>query len=269
MKKVGMVLNNKKSQIRTFSQSVAAILRGKNIETWFEHEPWCNTANTDLILVLGGDGTVLRAFREFGTLEVPFFCVNFGNIGFLSAIEPDDINEYLPSILEGKYSIEERTVIQISVIREETEEILCSYALNDVVIRSPQPKISRQLLKIDGNIFAKYEGDGIICATPTGSTAYSLSAGGAIVDPQMEAIIITPICSRLNMTKSMVLNAKHKLEIINKDRSPHSLLVIDGVQHSYLLNDDVIKIEKAALKAKLVQVKKNRYYHLLHSRLRD
>jgi len=268
LKKIGIFLHNQKVQAQVFSKFIAKQFQKENIEVWFEFEPSCNPENTDLILVLGGDGTVLRAFWEFGKLEIPFLCINFGNIGFLSAIEPDDFVKYLPAILDKKYHIEERSVIQVSLIRKGRDEVLHAYALNDVVIRSVLPKISRQLLSIDGKIVTEYEGDGVICATSTGSTAYSLSAGGPIIAPQVEAIVITPICSRISSLSPIVLSTKHKVEIIiDRDLHKSSVLTVDGRQNTYLFNKDVIKIEKAPLKAKLVQLNKDRYFNLLQARL--
>jgi NAD+ kinase len=259
--------NSYRIDAKHFSEFILKILNDENIEVWFEDDPEYNPADTDLIMVLGGDGTLLKAFHKFGKMEIPFLCINFGKIGFLSTIEPDDFLQYLPLIVEKKYRIEERTAIYVSLLRGGQNEVFCDYAFNDVVVKSVIPKVSRQTLRIDGTFFSLYQGDGIICATATGSTAYSLSAGGAIVDPALNALTLTPICSRANLMNSIVISTEHKLEILCNDSYPCSIMAVDGSQHISLFYNDLIKIQKASLKIKLVQFDQNRYFNLLESKL--
>jgi len=123
------------------------------------------------------------------------------------------------------------------------------------------------MLYIDDNLFSKYEGDGIILATSTGSTAYSLSAGGSVVDPQLNAIVITPICSRANLMNSMVISADHIIKIICTDLYPCSIIAVDGREQINLFNHDIVSIQKASFKIKLVQFNPDRYFNLLQSKL--
>jgi len=267
MKKIGIMTNGYRIDAKYFSKFISRRLSEENIEVWFEQDPAYDPANTDLLVVLGGDGTLLKAFHKFGKMEIPYLCINFGNIGFLSTFEPEDFLHYLPLIVEEKYRIEERTALYVSLLRGGKHEIFCDYAFNDVVVKSVLPRVSRQSLRIDGTFFSQYEGDGIICATATGSTAYSLSAGGAIVDPTLNALTITPICSRANLMNSMVISVDHKLEIICNDLHPCSILAVDGSELISLINNDLIKMEKASLKIKLVQFDQDRYFNLLQSKL--
>lgn len=267
MKKIGIMTNNYRIDAKHFSEFISNRLRQENIEVWFEQDLAYDPANTDLLVVLGGDGTLLKAFHKFGKMGIPYLCINFGNIGFLSTIEPDEFLQYLPLIVEEKYLIAERIAIYVSLLRGGQNEVFCDYAFNDVVVKSVIPKISRQTLRINGTFFSQYEGDGIICATATGSTAYSLSAGGAIVDPALDALTITPICSRANLMNSMVISTDHILEILCSDLYPCSILAVDGSQHISLFNNDLIKIQKASLKIKLIQFDQNRYFNLLQSKL--
>jgi len=267
LKEIGIYINNKKTQAQIFGEFLIKQLSKEKVKVWFGRNIPCNLENTDLIIIIGGDGTLLKAFSQFGKNEIPFLCINFGNTGFLSAIEPNQFLEYLPTILNEKYYVEERAVMQIS-LRRNTGEVLSYYALNDMVIRSIQLKTCRQLLKVDGNIFTEYEGDGVVCATSTGSTAYSLSAGGAIIDPQLQAITITPICSKINSLQSIVLSFNHTVEIICDDNfNLCSLMGVDGKETANLCSKDVVRIDRASIKAKLVQLEKDRYFNRIQYRL--
>jgi Predicted sugar kinase len=267
MKKIGVITVDRRPDVQYFCDFMVKKFEGESVDVWFESEQSYNLTGTDLIVVLGGDGTMLRAFHKFGEMEIPFLGINFGNIGFLCTIEPHDFFEYFSLILDEKYRIEERGIMQVSIIRENQTEVVYGYAFNDVVIKSVLPKVSRQLLHIDGNLFSKYEGDGIICATSMGSTAYSLSAGGSIVEPHLDAIVITPICSRANLMNSMVISTEHKIEILCTDLYPCSILTVDGGEQINLFNNDIVGIQKAGLKVKLIQFNQDRYFKLLQSKL--
>jgi NAD+ kinase len=267
MKKIGIITNGGRTDVLSCGDFFAKKFREQNIEVWLDSEPEHNPTDSDLLIVLGGDGTLLKSFHEYGEMGIPFLGVNFGNIGFLSTIEPDDFIEYLPSIIKDEYQISERIALQVSLCRQKQDAIFSGYAFNDVVVKSVMPRISRQLVHIGGNLFSQYEGDGVICATSTGSTAYSLSAGGSIIDPRLVAVILTPICSRANLMNSIVISAEHTIGILCNDIYPCSILTIDGNEPIRLINRDLIKIEKSSHKIKLVQFDQDRYFNLLHSKL--
>ncbi len=267
LKEIGIYINNRKNQAQIFGEFLLKQLSKEKFKVWVETNAPCNLENTDLIIVIGGDGTLLEAFGQFGKCEIPFLCINFGNTGFLSAIEPKQFHDYWPLILNEKYYVEERSVMQISITRD-AGEVLKYHALNDVVIRSTRLKTCRQILKIDGKMFAEYEGDGVVCSTSTGSTAYSLSAGGAIIDPQLQAITITPICSKIKSLRPIVLSFDHTVEIICDDNlNLCSLIGIDGKEKANLCSKDVVRIDRASIKAKLVQLEKGRYLNRIQYRL--
>ncbi|MEA4926462.1 MAG: NAD(+)/NADH kinase [Syntrophomonadaceae bacterium] len=268
MMKIGIIMNgSNRMDVLSGSNFIAQKFREQNIEVWLDSSPEYNPADSDLLMVLGGDGTLLKSFHKYGEMGIPFLGVNFGNIGFLSLIEPDDFIKYLPAIVKKEFEIGERNVLQVSLCREKQDVVISSYAFNDIVVKAVIPKISRQILNIDGNFFSKYEGDGIICATSTGSTAYSLSAGGSIIDPRLAAAIITPICARANMMNSIVISAEHHIEILCNDIYPCSIFAVDGNEPVRLINRDLIKIKKSSLKIKLVQFDQDRYFNLLQSKL--
>lgn len=171
----------------------------------------------------------------------------------------------MPAIIAGPYQVDERPVMHVSVVRK-NQDIQRYYALNDLVIRSNYLHISRQLLRIDGRDICLYEGDGLIVASPTGSTGYSLSAGGSIVEPILEAFIITSLLSRKKSLTSLIVGMEHKLEIVCYDPESWSRLFIDGKELASLEYGELINVVSTDLRAKFVVLNPERYFNLLHQR---
>lgn len=261
MKRCGIVLNNKGRHIREYKNYLAKNLKDVQIEVWCEDDRNITTDHTDLIIVLGGDGTTLRAFRKYLYLNVPFMCINFGTVGFLSSIEPQQFMAYLPRIINEEYQSLNRSILQVAYFRNNTL-INHYHALNEVVIRSNKPKVCRQSVYIDGCLCLEVEGDGIICSTSTGSTAYSLSAGGPVVDCELDSIIVTPICSRNNWARSYVASPQRKVQIISNDTISRSML-IDGEELKNLSNGDMVIVKLAEAKAQFVQFSNDYHFNSL------
>ena len=159
-----------------------------------------------LILVLGGDGTFLKTVRCFGRDNIPLAGINTGHLGFLTRIESSKLDECLSAILSGDVSIEQRWMLEIPQHNE--------LALNDVVVKNSQPtRLAKLQVWVDDELLADYDADGLIVSTPTGSTAYNLSAGGPILDPETQVVAITPICSHSLAAKPIVLPAHRRLTI--------------------------------------------------------
>lgn len=260
---IGVVVNTSKIKAVKFGRDLLSELTRRGVAA----QCGCDCqgmADSDLIIILGGDGTVLQAFQDYGFLQIPFLCINFGSSGFLSTIDPEQFIDYLPFTLEGNYRIVERSVMRVTILRKhrEAEEL---YALNDLVVRSSHLHISRQLLKIDGKVICSYEGDGIIVATSTGSTGYALSAGGAIVEPDLRVFSIRSLFPRVKSLNSLILSMKHSLEIVCTDPRPYSKPFIDGLELAPLSHEDVIQVEEAELKARFVVLDGSRYFSLLSS----
>jgi NAD+ kinase len=267
MKTFGVYINKEKEPARQFAQVLLKLLLQRQVTVWLGPDIPDKLENTDLIIIIGGDGTLLEAFSQIGKYEIPLLCVNFGKTGFLSAMEPEEILAYLPIILNQRYQVEERAVMQIS-LSTGTGELFNYYALNDLVIRSTRLKTCRQLLKVDGKMLSAYEGDGIICATSTGSTAYSLSAGGSIIDPLLQAVIVTPICSKIASLQPLVFSFDRTIEIICDDPCQLcSLIGIDGRETYNLASKDAVRINKAPYKAKFIELDKGRYVNRIQDRL--
>jgi NAD+ kinase len=209
-------------------------------------------APADLVFVLGGDGTLLHAARCFAGAGTPIIGVNLGTVGFLSSIEPENLQFCLDAIMRQEYDLEARIMIDAAVTRD-NQLFYRGTALNDVVLRSRTSHTILVELMIDGKPHTTYQGDGIICATPTGSTAYSFSAGGPVIDNGLEALVITPICSHLSSSRSLVVSASSRLTLeLNSDSSTD--LAVDGQEELPLLKGDLVQIERSSLVTNLLRL---------------
>ncbi len=222
----------------------------------------------DLIFSVGGDGTILHAAILAASVDKPILGINTGRLGFLAQLEPSQL-EQLPQIIEGDYTIDERMLLKASVYHEQ-ELIHTGYALNDVVIsRMALGKMVDIHIDCDGRPFTNYRADGIIFSTPTGSTAYSLSAGGSIVDPTIHSILLTPICPHSLFDRSIIFAPDKKLTVSTREinNPAEANLAIDGVVVDGLYQHDSIVIERGERSAKLIQLKNTDFYDILTQKM--
>jgi len=223
----------------------------------------------DIVIVFGGDGTFLKAARTFAASDVPILGINLGQLGFLTDIEVEMLEDGLDKLLAGKYQIEERMILEGRVIRSK-QLVSRLIAINDLVLtKGPFSRIIKLETFIDGEYITTYPGDGLIIACPTGSTAYSLSAGGPIVNPKMKSLIITPICPHTLNSRSIVTTEDE--EIVVKVDADHSevMLTVDGQESFPILSDDIIKINKSNLVAKMIKLEGYNFYKILRNRLHN
>jgi len=219
----------------------------------------------DLVIALGGDGTILHAVRTMGGKDVPILGVNFGGLGFLTEITQQELYSSLKDVLKGKFAIEERMMLEISSQTDMTP----LHALNDVVISKENlARIISLKVFIDSEYLTTYEGDGIVVATPTGSTAYSLSAGGPIVIPEMKTIILTPICPHTLSVRPLVVPHLSKLTIVIESDTEGIILTIDGQEGINLNLHDEVKITCAEKTVKLIKSKERSFYDVLRTKLK-
>ncbi|MBE6911633.1 MAG: NAD(+)/NADH kinase [Oscillospiraceae bacterium] len=225
--------------------------------------------DADLVISFGGDGTLLDTASRVSSLGIPVLGINIGRIGYMAEIESHEI-EYLQHILDGDYKVEERMMLDISV-RRGNEVVFEDVALNDAVIFKSGVSWTIDMdIYADNMFISRYSGDGVIVATPTGSTAYSLSAGGPIIDPLARNITITPVCTHALTAKPIVLFYKRVINIIphnKKDKA--SAVSADGGKEFELLNGDVLTIKMSDTKTKLIHVKNNNFYDVLYTKLSD
>jgi NAD+ kinase len=221
----------------------------------------------DLLIVLGGDGTLLSMARAVGDLGVPIMGVNLGGLGFLTATTLDEMLPSLEAALAGHMVIEERLMLLARVIRNGAA--VCEHmALNDVVItKSAMSRIIGLTVSVAGQYATAYRADGLIISTATGSTAYSLSAGGPIVAPSVDAIVLTPICSHTLTNRPIVLPASQRIEVtIQSDQE--IMLTVDGQVGVGLRERDVVDVVKAQAPMRLVRFPQKDFFSVLRTKLK-
>ena len=225
-------------------------------------------AGTDVLVVVGGDGTLLSAARSIGSARTPILGVNLGSLGFLTEITLAEMFPTLERLLAGRYQVEERMRIRVSVLRG-NREISRHDLLNDIVVnKSALARILNIHVDVDGAYITTYRADGLILSTPTGSTAYSLSAGGPIVDPSVAAFVLTPICPHTLSNRPLVLPEKSDLQISVENSNEDVYLTIDGQVGFPLLGDDRIRARRAPNPVRLVLTEGKDYFEVLRQRLR-
>lgn len=223
----------------------------------------------DLLIVLGGDGTLLGIARDInGKYDVPILGINIGNLGFLSSIEIQDLDGALNKIKNGQYTIQNRILLECKVHNE--NEDVNSKALNDVVIaRGTLSRMAKFQVYIDKKLYYTFKGDGLIVSTPTGSTAYSFSAGGPFVYPDIEVIILTPICPHTRGMQPIVLKSNSEILIKAENYNGEIYLTFDG-QEARKINDNTsIIINKAKDVAKILLFDDYDYFNVLRKKILD
>ena len=222
--------------------------------------------NVDLVLVMGGDGTILRLVNEMKDIDVKFFGINMGHLGFLSEIPPVHVGKILARVLAGDYTVDKRMMIKAELVRD-GKKIGKFHALNEFSIT--QGTLSRLLMlktKVGNRKLANYRSDGLIIATPTGSTAYSLSAGGPIIHPSIRAFIVTPICPHSFTHKPIVIPDTKGMEVLVASDYDMMILTIDGQQSVSLKHKDVIHIKRDGF-AEFIRLPNENYFLTLRKKL--
>jgi len=224
-------------------------------------------SEADLLVVMGGDGTLLAAARLLGDREIPILGVNLGSLGFLTSVTLEELYPLLEVTLAGKHEISERGVLRAQMLRNGAA-VEGARALNDAVVN--QAALARLMdfdVHIDGNHVARYRADGIIVATPTGSTAYSLAAGGPIVMPDIHAFVITPICPHMLTNRPLVIPDSSRIEIAPEQQGEPVHLTLDGQVGFQLQPGDRVVIERAKTRVQLVRAAGKSYFEVLRSKL--
>ena len=224
-------------------------------------------AQVDLLIILGGDGTLLSMARAVGDLGVPLLGVNLGGLGFLTATTLDEMFPALEAYLEGRMAIEERMLLSARVVRN--GQTVCEHgALNDVVItKSAMSRIIDLSVSVDGRHATAYRADGLIISTPTGSTAYSLSAGGPILFPTMDAVVLTPICSHTLTNRPIVVPGTARIEVtLLADQEV--MATMDGQVGVGLREGDTVEVCKAAARIRLVRFPQKDFFSVLRTKLK-
>jgi len=239
--------------------SHAGAARGRKLEQIVD--------GADLLVVLGGDGSVLAGVRAVGARSIPVLAVNLGRLGFLTAVNPDEAEAALVALLRGEHQIVERMRFEVTHIRD-GRPLLRELVLNDAVITkgSALARLIELEAHVDGRLVSSYRSDGLIVATPTGSTAYNLSAGGPIVDPRVAAAVLNPICPHTLSLRPLVLPDDR--EILVRLRSPEdATLTLDGQVGATLQSGDEVRVVKAREPARFVATPPHDHFEMLRTKL--
>ena len=226
---------------------------------------------TECIIVLGGDGTLLQAANDVCKRDLPMFGVNMGTLGFLTDIEKHQIYGALDLLQKDEYKIEERMLLEASYRNEQGEQAT-KIALNDVVLNKGRfYHLVSVKIYINNELLDQYIADGVIVSSPTGSTGYNLSAGGPVMLPTMDGIIITPICPHSLNNRSLVVSAEDEIVLefgpIRNEREDEAILVVDGMVQRTLHNGERICIRRAEEKTKLIKLGKTSFFEVFHEKL--
>lgn len=284
MESIGIIANLTKDRAAQTVSEVSEWLRKRGIQTLITKDCMavlgsdsCRAVDieelicqVDSLIVFGGDGTLLNVARIPGAGNVPILAVNLGSLGFLTEITLDELYPALTKVLDGNFQLHERMMLRATLRSENEEKIEAqSVALNDAVIR--QGAFSRIISLesyIDGEHVATYGADGLIIATPSGSTAHSLSAGGPIVHPDLSAFILTPICPHTLTMRPHIVSAESRVSIIIRSAHSNMMLTIDGQEAFDLHPNSVVEIDKAPETIKLISSCKRSYYEVLRTKLK-
>jgi len=220
------------------------------------------------MIVLGGDGTLLSAARALGTHKVPILAVNLGGLGFLTSVTLDELYPLLEQVVAGHHLTSERMMLDAEVLRSgQAAEPQC--ALNDAVVN--KAALARMLdfdVHVDGNHVGRYRADGLVVATPTGSTAYSLAAGGPIIDPDLDAFVITPICPHMLTNRPLVIPDTARIDLDFTAAEEPVFITLDGQIGFQLKPKDHVTITKSKNRVSLVRPPSKTYFQVLRSKLR-
>lgn len=281
MKRVGIVVKPGASEARGVVMELLAWLAARGLGAVLDKEtaalvPAATAPSTgkaelpsqvDLVVVLGGDGTLLSMARAVGDLGVPLLGVNLGGLGFLTATTLDEMLPALEAVLAGRMAVDERMMLTVRVIRG--GQRLCEYgALNDVVItKSAMSRIIDLAVSIEGQHATAYRADGLIISTPTGSTAYGLSAGGPILFPTMDALVLTPICSHTLTNRPIVIPGSLRVEVtLLADQEV--MATMDGQVGVNLKVRDTVEVVKATARIRLVRFPQTGFFSVLRTKLK-
>ena len=281
VKTVGVAVHAGKPQSRDRLFELLTLLEESKVDVLLEQEAATLAAKpdagrtlkdigktADLIIVLGGDGTILRVARELEGSATPLLGVNLGNLGFLTSVRSDKLTSAVREILRGEYQISERQSLQTTLLRD-GERKEAHQALNDVVVsRGAFSRIVRLRLSVDGELLTEYVCDGMIFATATGSTAYSLSAGGPIMVPTARALIITPICPHALSNRSVIAGENSVVRCQVARAAGELLLTVDGQVQLRMEAGDEVEVRQSSRAVQLITPMNHSYFEVLREKLK-
>lgn len=278
MKNFFLITNKAKDPDGSYTERIAGYLKAHGAVV--SDAVFCRMAehmempeSVECVIVLGGDGTLLKAARDMIEYEIPLIGVNLGTLGYLAEVEIGNMEQALQMLLAGEYTKEDRMMLAGSVFHKEKSEAH-NFALNDIVISRCGPlQILNFDIYVNGNFLNGYSADGIIVATPTGSTGYNMSAGGPIVEPSANLILLTPICPHTLNTRSIVLSPEDEVAIAIPEGREKSIQTVeasfDGTHKVTLQTGDRIVIKKASKTTGILKLNTENFLEILHKKMSD
>lgn len=282
MNRLGIVINKEKENVFRLARDIIVWLEEKGCQVYLNYEEceilgrkdlcypqgeFCE--KVDCILVLGGDGTLLNTARILAPSGIPLFGVNFGQLGFLTEVEIADVIPSLEKLLAGQYTIEERMMLEAVVSRD--GQVINKYiCLNDVVIaKGAFSRLIYMETYINEEYVETYPADGLILSTPTGSTAYSLSAGGPLVEPNLELMLITPICPHTLYARPMVVSSEETIKARLISSQAEVMLTLDGQHGISIKEGDEITVKKATCKARFLKLRQRTFFEVVREKMKE
>ena len=278
-KSVGIVLKAGQEGMTPLLDRVVSLVRAHGSEVLLAREAHLHlhgepgpplesvAERADLLIVLGGDGTVLASVRALGVHDVCILGINLGHLGFLTDVAPDDVEAALERVFEGQYAVHERARLSVRTLRGD-EVLHDELVLNDAVF-SKGPDVARLIeieARVDGRPVATYRADGLVVATPTGSTAYNLSAGGPILDPRITGMILTPICPHTLSQRPLVLAGERTLELrVAENEDVH--LTLDGQIGRPIGEGEVVRVTRSDHPVRFLAVPERDHFRTLRTKL--
>ena len=267
VKKIGIAFNSQIAESIPLSEEIAEFLIQRSVEVAVRCPLQEKTLRTciatngfDALVVLGGDGTMLRATDLCAAAGIPIVGVNLGMFGFLMELQPNEWKDYLPRLMEGDYRLEKRMLMQAEHLRNE-EVLNSSLVVNEVVVcRGQYVRPIRLEAEVDGAHMASYVADGLIASTPTGSTAYALAAGGAILPPELRNILIVPVAPHLSPDQSIILS-EGVVVTIRVNSSHQTVFSVDGHNPVTMENGDYVRVRGSELNARYIRFRGPGYFY--------
>lgn len=273
MLRIGIILHSKRQDALNYADRVISYLQAHQIDVCAEDEfaddlqvtPFSRVDKADVIVSLGGDGTLLRGMQYAFRWEAALLGINMGRVGFLTEAEPGDIEAVMAAVISGSYDVETRPVLHVSAGDQHW------HALNDVVLsRGGRARLTTINAWVDGELSGRYVADGVVVATPTGSTGYSLSAGGPIVSPKVECMIITPICAHTLQHRPTVVHGGAEIVLeLNPDDMQTASLQVDGQSCMELDSGMRAEIRMDTRPIRLIRLKPQNFFQLVRDKLTE
>ncbi len=280
IKRLGLIANDLKPGAKELAQELASEFSKQGLAPMLDARtaellgadsastPGALSRECDLLVVLGGDGTILQVLHELEQNTPPMFGINIGTLGFLTTVGSAQWSDAVDAIVNGEYVLSERTLLSVVVTRDGRPESART-ALNDAVIsRGELSRLIRLSVSIDGSLLTEYNADGLIVATPTGSTAYSLSAGGPVLTPDSGVFVITPICPHVLTMRSVMVSDHSSIEIGHAHPHGDVFLTLDGQKAVPIAPGDSIRITRAARSLSLAMLPGMSFFEVLRQKLK-